>query len=141
MAQESGRVRSRAEAKGLQDRGVALPRRRVRKREQRGLRVEADRRVIGMQQLPFLATELHHLRAQIHERDAGAFLQIIILAVPSRARAHLEHVPFCLFGKLLALPLDPGAALTEADIAVEALRGGAVDGGYVGVLRERGGVG
>lgn len=141
MAQESGRLRGRAEAKGLQDRGIALPRRRVREGEERGLRVEAHSRVVRVQQFPFLATELHHLRAQIHERNARAFLQVVKLAVPPRPRAHLQHMPSCLFRDLSPLPQDPRAAFAEADIAVEALRGGAVDGGDVSVLRQGGRLG
>lgn len=63
MAEKSGGVRGGAEAEGLQDRGVALSRGRSREGEERGLRVEAHRGVLGIQQFPFLATELHHLRA------------------------------------------------------------------------------
>lgn len=74
--------------------------------------------------LPFLLTDIDHLRAQVDERqavDGARRAQVVVADVPAGAAGHFQDVASALLREGFANSQEPHEAFRHAHFAVEAV--------------------
>ena len=75
--------------------------------------------IVRVESIPFLPCNLHHSRTLVDKSQTLYPFQIIILSVPARAHAHLQHVTLGLFNQTASKTVNAPDVFRGGDISVK----------------------